>query len=212
VVSDLKRLSVVLLVVFIILAQMPFTASGDVRPSQGCPTYLTNLLVVIVDSVPRDVPPYTTVVTTFKVIYPDGTPVTLDPETASFTWVNEAGESKIFKDVPVVPTGEPGFYTYTQTVTPDFPTGTVTISVAYCSCSDTEGNYGPTGDQNSVTTIYEPDMSIVQIGPRTGPLPPPTGAEVLSQLLSTYLVPILIAVLLIIALILLAARARKKKQ
>jgi len=207
-VSDLKRLSVVLLVVFIILAQMPFTASGDVRPSQGCPTYLTNLLVVIVDSVPRDVPPYTTVVTTFKVIYPDGTPVTLDPETASFTWVNEAGESKIFKDVPVVPTGEPGFYTYTQTVTPDFPTGTVTISVAYCSCSDAQMNYGPTDDENSVTTIYEPDISIVQIGPSTMPSPPPTGAE----LLSTYLVPILIALLLIIALILLAARARKKKQ
>ena len=203
----MKRLSVVLLVVFIILAQMPFTASGDVRPSQRCPTYLTNLLVVIVDSVPRDVPPYTTVVTTFKVIYPDGTPVKLDPETASFTWVNEAGESKIFKDVPIVPTGELGFYTYTQMVTPDFPTGTVTISVAYCSCSDAQRNYGPTEDENSVTTIYAPDISIVQIGPRAGPLPPPTAAE----LLSTYLVPILIAVLLIIALILLATRTRKKK-
>ena len=107
--------------------------------------------------------------------------------------------------MPVVPTGEPGYYTYTQIVMDDFPTGDVTVWVWYCCASDGLGNYGPTDDVSSDNTLTVQDDSHVDIGPPT-PKPPTT-----QELFATYGIPILIAALIIIALALLAARARKKK-
>jgi hypothetical protein len=170
-----------------------------------CPTYLTNLVVDFVDSTPHSVEIGTTVVTTFHVVYPDGTPVTLSPETASFSWTSSSGQ-KVIENVVVVPVaGKPGWYTYTQTVDSSFPTGTVTISVLYCCLSDALGNYGPTDDTSSDTTLTVEDNSKVNVGP---PTPKPLTMQ---ELLATYAIPIVIAILVIIALLLLAARARRKK-
>jgi hypothetical protein len=162
------------------------------------------LIVDFVDSTPQSTGVGTVVVTKFHVIYPDGTPVTLSPEIASFRWLGRSGE-KILENVPVVPTGEPGCYTYTETVTDEFPTGTVVVSVIFCCLSDIMGNYGPTDESSSDTTLAPNDDSVIEIGP---PTPKPPTVE---QLFITYGVPIAIVVLIAIALILLAARARKRK-
>jgi len=201
--------TVVLLTLLIIGFSLPYATVAETTATETtrtmCPTYLTNLVVDYVDSTPHSATVGTTVVTTVHVVYPDGTPVTLSPETLSFRWSSEAGE-KIFENVPVVPTGDPGYYTYTQTVTEDFPTGTVTVYVLYCSASDGLGNYGPTDDVSSDETLTVEDNSKVDIGPST-PKPP-----TFQELLSTYAVPIGIAILLIIALLLVLARALWKKK
>jgi len=198
----------VLLTLLVIGFVVPYATVAETTETTTrtmCPTYLTNLVVDYVDSTPHTATVGTTIVTTVHVIYPDGTPVTLSPETLSFRWSSDAGE-KIFENVPVVPTGDPGYYTYTETVTEDFPTGTVTAYVLYCCASDGLGNYGPTDDVSSDETLTVEDNSKVDIGPST-PKPP-----TLQELLSTYAVPIAIAVILIIALLLLLARALRKKK
>jgi hypothetical protein len=172
-----------------------------------CPTYQTNLLVDLIDSTPTTVDVGTRVVTRVHVVYPDGTPATLLPEMMSFRWSND-GQEKVFINVPVTPTGDPGFYTYTQIVRDDFPTGKVTISALTCSCSDSSGNYGPTDDISSDVTLTPSDNSHVDIGPAPPPKPPPS--PTLDQLLAMYGVPIVIGALIIIAIALLVARSRKK--
>lgn len=178
------------------------TSYGPSLAVAQCGTYQTNLIVDLVNSNPQTVEVGGTVVTTVHVTYPDGTPATLSPETMSFIW--HGSGQKIVENVGVVPTGEPGFYTYTQTITADFPTGTVTIAVVMCSCSDANGNFGPTDDVSSVETLDASDNSVVQVGP--GPTPPPTAQE----LLATYTVPIVIVILLLIALLLFRARRKKR--
>jgi len=193
----IKAIGTMLVLVFLLGFNVP---SG---PAQ-CPAYQTNLAVDLVNSIPIHVVLGGTVVTRIHVVYPDGTPATLSPETVSFVWAGSAG-TKRFDNTPVVPTGDPGFYTYTQTITDDFPTGSVTLSVVSCSCSDASGNYGPTSNTDSDVTITPADLSILQIGPGA-----PTGPTQ-AQLIATYGVPILVAILLIIALLLLVLRGRKKK-
>jgi len=197
-------LPIILLMLFVLSFSAPFVALAQTTATRQCPTYLTNLLVDYVNSNLHTVVVGDTVITTFHVVYPDGTPVTLSPETASFSWVSSLGQ-KIFENVPVVPTGVPGsgYYNYTETVTNDFPTGEVTISVLFCCLSDGLGNYGSTDDVSSITTLTTTDDSIVNIGP--------PGPPTLPELLATYAIPIVIAALLIIALLLLIARSRKKK-
>ncbi len=190
-----------ILTLLILVSLVPFVALAETTARTECPTYLTNLVVIFVDSTPRSVEAGTTVVTKFHVTYPDGTPVTLSPETASFSWISSSGK-KIIENVPVAPTGEPGWYTYTQTTDSSFPTGATTISVVYCCCSDSLGNYGPTESTSSDTTLAPEDVSKVNIGPTT-----PT----LQGLLSTYGIPIVIAALVIIALLLFDTRRRRKK-
>lgn len=172
--------------------------------AQACPTYQTNLVIDLVNSIPQHVAVGGTVVTKVHVVYPDGTPATLSPETISFLWSGSSGQITI-ENAPVVPTGDPGFYTYTQTVGADFPTGTVTILAVVCSCSDALGNYGPTSDTSSDNTITPADISILAIGP-----PTPTGPPTAQQLFSTYGVPIIVALLLLAALLLLLARRKKR--
>ena len=204
-----RSLSGVVLILLLISVSNVLLATGE-----RCPTYQTNLVVDIVDSIPQSAWVGTAVVTTVHVIYPDGTPVTLYPQTVSFVWSSNTGQ-KVFENAAVVPTGDPGFYTYTETVTEYFPTGIVTISVLYCSCSDVPGNRGPTDDVDSDTTMTAADNSRLNIGPTTPPqptthpLPPPPPPSVL-QLLTTYAVPIVIVALLIIALLLLLIRTRWK--
>ena len=198
--SALKRI-LSILTLLVLVSIVPFVALAETTTARTeCPTYLTNLLVIFVDSNPRSVEVGTTVVTKFHVVYPDGTPVTLSPETASFSWVSSSGK-KVVENVPVAPTGEPGWYTYTQTVDSSFPTGTVIISVLYCCLSDVQGNFGDTNDTNSDNTLTIEDYSKVNIGP-----PTPTTIQ---QLLSTYSIPIVIAILVIIALLLFLLRRKK---
>ena len=173
-----------------------------------CPTYQTNLIVNVVDSTPHTAPVGTVVVTTVHIIYPDGTPVVLSPQTISFVWSGFSGQ-KVVENAAVIPTGDPGFYRYTETVTEYYPTGTVTIAVLYCSCSDALANRDPTDYVSSDTTITSDDDSKVNIGPVTSIPPTVVQPPGIGQLIATYAVPIVIAVLLIIALLLLLFRARR---
>lgn len=171
----------------------------------GCPTYQVNLLVDLVNSNPTNPQVGDTVVTRVHVVYNDGTPVTLSPETISFLWNGTAGQ-KEFDNAPVVYTGELGFYNYTQTVTQDmFQTlgaGKVVISVVGCSCSDIRANRGPISLTDSDFTLTPSDNSHLFVGPQA----PAPGQPV------TYVVPLAIALLLIIALLLFFMRSRRKKK
>jgi hypothetical protein len=141
------------------------------------------------------------------VIYPDGTPVQLTPQTASFLWIGAAGQ-KEFDNVNVNYTGNPGYYNYTQTLTTDITqaalgsasTGKITVDVASCSLSDGLGNRGPTGDIGSDETLTPSDNSNLNVGPPSSTQQP-----------FTYAVPIIIAILVIIALLLFLRRSRGKK-
>jgi hypothetical protein len=174
----------------------------------GCPTYLTNIIVDLVNSSPTQTVVGVEVTTEVHVVYPDGTPVTLSPQTISFLWNGTAG-SKEFDNVAVNSTGSPGFYNYTQTITPDLVqatlgsagTGTITVYVVMCSCSDALANRGPTTLIGSDETLTPSDDSHVSIGPQPSTQPPYT----------TYLVPILIGLLILLALILLLRRRQKGK-
>ena len=179
----------------------------------GCSTYQSNLLVDWVNSTPHMVSVGQTIVTTFHIVYPDGTPVTLSPETASFNWTGPSGW-KEFGNVQVIYNGTPGFYFYTQNFTQDLVqttgSGTITIAVAWCSCRDALGNRGPTGDTSSIQTITPLDLS--QIVPliltttttTTQVTPPPLIPAILA-------IPIIIIILLILALLMFVLRRRRKK-
>ena len=169
-----------------------------------CPTYQVNLALDLVNSNPTNPQVGDTVVTRVHVVYNDGTPVTLSPETISFIWKGVSGQEQ--KDnVPVVYTGEPGFYNYTETITQDLSqtlgAGQVIISVVACSCSDIRGNRGPISLTESDTTFTPSDNSHLFVGPQTQPPQP-----------INYLVPAVIALLLIIALLLFLMRSRRKKK
>ena len=175
--------------------------------TQGpCPTYHTNLEVDLVNSVPINSAIGQTVITTFHVIYPDGTPATLNPERASFLWGGPSGQTE-FDNVLVVFTGNAGFYNYTQQITDDLVKatgqGTVIVSVVACSCQDIQGNRGPTSLTSSNTTLTPSDNSNEVIGPQT-----PTTQPILG---SNLLVPLIIIILLIIATLLALRRRGKKK-
>ncbi len=193
-----RILCVTVLVLFVSLC-LPL-----VTGQQGCPTYQTVILIDLVNSVPQEVVVGGVVVTKVHVVYPDGTPVTLSPETISFLWKGNQGQI-IIENAPVVPTGDPGFYIYSQSVTADFPTGTVTIYAVVCSCSDLMGNYGPTSDTSSDITITPSDISIVTIGPPTPPGPP-----TIQELFSTYGIAIIVGLLLLAALLLLLSRRKSR--
>jgi len=142
---------------------LPLAAAAS--PKSSCPTTGKTVFVVMVDPNPKSAAVGTNVATTVAVSYSNVIVgfIDLSPQTVSFRWVSTAGE-KIVKNAPVVPTGSAGIYTYTQTVGDDFPTGTVTIFVVACSCSDGQGNYGPPMDVNSDSTIHEKDGSVLEIG------------------------------------------------
>jgi hypothetical protein len=181
------------------------TSVGQTQPS--CPTYQVNLIVDVVNSNPINAAVGDTVVTTIHVVYQDGTPVTLSPETVSFSWNGTNGQ-KIFDNVQVVYTGKPGFYNYTQTITQDLVQttgeGKVTIAVVSCSCSDGGGNRGPISLTDSDLTLTPSDNSNLSIGP-SGPTTPTTPVV-------TYIVAAIIILLLIIALLLFLRRGRKKQK
>lgn len=175
----------------------------------GCSTYQSNLLVDYVNSTPHMVVVGDTIITTFHVVYPDGTPVTLSPETASFNWTGPSG-SKYFSNVPVIYNGTPGFYNYTQGFTQDIiqaaGSGTITIAVSFCSLSDSLGNRGPTGDTSSIQTIIPYDLSQVAVGvTTTTQVTPP------SQFPTTLAIAIIIIILLILALLMYFLRRRRRK-
>jgi hypothetical protein len=138
-------------------------------------------------------------------VYNDGTPVTLSPETISFLWTGTAGQ-KEFDNVPVVYTGTPGLYNYTQTITQDLyqslGQGKVVIFVVECSCSDVRANRGPISNTESDLTLTPSDDSHLFVGPQA---PPPTQPP-------TYVVPLAIGLLLILALLLFLLRSRRKKK
>ena len=217
----------------VVMAALIIVTSISATPAEArkeCPTYLTNLVVDFVNLTPNNVQCGGTVNITVHVVYPDGTPVTLLPETLSFMWSGPC-IFLVLENVPVVPTGVPGYYTRIETVTCCvnrtltvtttttcnqtccFPTGTAKVYVLVCSASDGLGNYGPTDDVSSDETITEGDSSKVNIGSlsATSTSVGQTTTQGKSQdLLATYAIPIFIAAVLVIA-ILLAARALRKR-
>lgn len=206
-----KASILVLLSLALFASYLPLAAYAtlNLTPVQtsGCPTYLTNLEIDFVNSSPIQVTVGDVVTTTFHVIYPDGTPVQLVPQTASFLWIGAAGQ-KEFDNVPVTYTGNPGYYNYTQTITADLAQGTVgsggtgkiTLEVAVCSCSDALGNRGATGNIGSDETLTPSDNSNLNAGLPPSPPNP-----------FTYVVPIVIAILVILAILLFLRRSRRKK-
>jgi len=204
--SVLVLLSLVLLSSYFPLAGF---ATANLLPDQGaCPTYLTSLTVDFFSSSPIQAATGEVVTTMFHVVYPDGTPVQLSPQTGSFVWTGSAGQ-KEFYNVNVTYTGNPGYYNYTQTVTADIlqatvgsaGTGKIYVQVAVCSLSDGAGNRGPTGNIGSDETLTPSDNSNLNVGP------PPSTVQPF-----TYAVPIIIAILVIIALLLFLRRSRGKKR
>jgi hypothetical protein len=202
-------LALVTLVIFCSYLPLGTYARSNLLPAQGeCPTYLTNLTVDYVNSLPTQITTGDVVTTIVHVIYADGSPVTLQPQTMSFLWNGTAGQQR-FGNVPVTYAGRPGYYNYTQTVTPELAQATVgssgagkiTIYVAVCSCSDPVGNRGPTGNISSDETLTPSDDSHLNAGPQTPPQQP-----------ISYSVPLVIAILLILAILLFLRRSRRKKK
>ncbi len=194
-----------LLLVLVIGLNIPLQAYGKapIRIS-SCPTYHTNLLVIFIDSAPRAITVGSTVATTFHVVYPDLTPVHLSPQVAEFSWSNSSG-FEVTTTSPVTPTNETGFYSYTATVTPEYPTGQVTIAVVVCSCQDGGGNFGPVQSVDSTLTADPSDDSIVSIGPVVVPQVQPQ-----PQFPVAIIALIAIFILLIAALLLMIRRRRKQ--
>jgi hypothetical protein len=188
------------------------TSTSTTTTAANCSTYQSNLLVDYVNSTPHMVVVGNTIVTTFHVIYPDGTPVTLSPETASFNWTGPSGW-KEFSNVPVIYNGTPGFYNYTQAFTQDIiqatGSGTITIYVVFCSCSDSLANRGPTGNTSSDQTIIPYDLS--QVVPPT-PTTTTTTTQVTPppQFPTTLAISIIIIILLLLALLLFVLRRRRR--
>jgi hypothetical protein len=198
-----KQWTVAFVVLLLFGSTLPLAA-----PAASAESSCRKVDIPKLDSNPKSVALGETVTTTVGVNYVESlnpfTPVDLSPLTISFRWVGAAGE-KIVENAPVVRTGS--FYTYTQIVGDDFPTGTVTIFVIACSCSDGQGNSGPTTDMSSDDTEDLTDNSVIQIGAATQqPAQPAT-----QDLLATYSIPIVIAIVVILAVLLLVLRRRKKK-
>jgi len=203
-----KQWTVAFVMLLLFGSTLPLATAASPNPS--CPTAGRTLWVVYLDSNPKSAAVGTTVVTTvgvgyFERNYPQAT---LSPETVSFRWVGSAGE-KIVENAPVVSKGVGSehmgkLYAYEQTVGDDFPTGTVTIYVLACSCSDGQGNYGPERDMSSDNSMHEGDSSMVEIG---ATMQQPAAQDVLAA----YGVPIMIGILIIFAVLLLVLRRRKKK-
>jgi hypothetical protein len=195
--------AVAILLTVLMSGAIQVEAGQAARQAAGCATYLTNLTVDYVNSVPHSVNVGDTIVTTFHVVYPDGTPASLSPETASFSWTGPSGQ-KVYPNVQVVPNGTAGFYNYTQSFTQDLVqatgAGSIKIAVTFCSCQDALGNRGPTGDISSVETLIPTDNSVV------GPKP-----QTISQVATNYAVPAIIIILLILALLMFLLRRRRRK-
>jgi hypothetical protein len=205
--SALKKQWVVAFVVLLLFGSTLPLAAAAANAKPSCPSAGKTIFVVYVNSNLQTASVGTTVVTTVTVSYVQGVgeSPTLSPQTISFRWAGSAGE-KIVENAPVVH-GAVNLYTYTQTVGDDFPTGTVTIFVVACSCSDGQGNSGPITDISSDSSDYLDDNSILQIGAATQqPAQPAT-----EDLLATYSIPIVIAIVAIVGLLLLVLRTRKKK-
>jgi hypothetical protein len=207
----LRKITILVLVaLFVFASNVPLSAYAIIGATQtgGCPTYLTNITVDLVNSNPILVTVGTEVTTQLHVVYPDGSPVTLMPETMSFLLNGTAGSKELLNQ-QVNYTGNPGFYNWTTTITSDIAqatlgasgTGTIYISVITCSCSDQLGNRGPTNYIGSIQTLTPSDNSNLNINPQT-PMQQPV----------TYVVPLAIALLIIIGLFLFLLRSRRKKK
>jgi len=195
-----KQWTVAFVMLLLFGSAMPLAAAASAKPS--CPTAGKIVSIHYVDSNPKSAAVGTTVTTLIAVRYPDESPVTLSPQTISFRWVGAAGE-KIVENAPVVGLAH-GDYRYEQKVGDDFPTGTVTIFVVACSCSDGQGNYGPITDVSSDSSERLEDNSRIEIG---ATMQQPAAQD----MLAAYGVPMVIAIVAILAVLLLVLRRRKKK-
>lgn len=182
--------------------------------------YQLTFLVTMVQASPETTDAGTTLEIVFKVEWPDGTPVVLQPELGDFLILNP-NYSRIYQRNPVFPTGTPGVYRTSIQLAADIPDGTYTAYVIHCTLTGTAGAIpaaavgtggqpaqppsGPPADISSNETPIATDRS--QFGIRTPVTQPPT--EQPTNL--TLLVGLLVTLLVLALLALLILRRRRKK-
>ncbi len=236
VVPNMKRYSAILMVTLLVLS---FGVMSAVYAA--CPTYLTNLEVTSVNVTPSTISCGDTAAVTVHLQYPDGTPVSLSPETLTFKCVGSCS-SFIFENVPVYPVpGKPGWYTWNLTVmcstdicSAETSVTQYTIMTCYttsttigdrttvaCNQTGPQGTYDIVvaeccagdglGNYGPTNDIYSFDTLDLEDNSVISIGSLTPKPPTAQELLATYGIPVLIAALIIIALALLAARARKKK-
>lgn len=140
--------------------------------------------------------PGTTITLRLHVFYLDGTPVDLNPLTASFAFYSDQAQSSLLtvKDAPVVPEpgAGPGYYLYNFTIPKDWSTGGVSVVALAQSLHDAGGN-------SNLDDTAKANMTLEIVAAKA------------AFNIASYAVPIIILILLLAALLLLAARSRKKK-
>ena len=148
--------SLVLLGLMVIALVPSVQASGCSGPR--------GLMVDLINSVPSSEPVIIgeDITTTIHAVYANGDPVSLNPELAGFLWTGSQGRIE-FDSVPLVFTGNRGFYDFRETVTADFVNATgpgeATLSVVACSLQDAQGNHGPPQTISSDETLTPSDNS-----------------------------------------------------
>ena len=215
--TQLCLLAVLLSGVFMPTAVYANHASGN-RPSQ---CYYCTIAVTIVNLIIASSNPSTAVlnqfvfalnssqivagtpfIIQFRVIYPYGTsasgsPVTLSPRVATFSFTNNTGASYVFTSVQVSPVpNQPGNYTYASTLPEDSLAGVITAAVVALSLTDANGAIGPSAtiaSHNSQPHLAQTaslfDNSVFAIGTAQATPPPPaitlniTTQSVLSMML-----------------------------
>lgn len=178
----------------------PGITATDLSVSESTPAAISPALMISGSIVPS-VSPGSSLTIQFTAVYLTGArsgvaneTVALFPQTTSFGFSTPGSNSyfKTLTDQYLTATSKPGTYTYSFQVTPDFPTGTVTMWILAGSLHDANQNWGPPADTSS-------DLSRLEIGAP-------------ESWLAKYGVPLAISALLILALILFLTRRRKKKK
>ena len=113
-----------ILALFMVLLDLIVIAPVPSIQAVGC-SAPRDLVVDLINSVPSSEPVIIgeEITTRIHVVYANGDSATLNPELAGFLWTGSQGRIE-FDSVPLVFTGDRGFYDFRETVTSDFVNAT----------------------------------------------------------------------------------------